>query len=142
MTTNNQTIVVPQRSGPGLLLRIVYFIVFGLWFSSVWAAIAWVLCITVIGLPFGLWMLNRLPQVTTLKAQQSDLVITRTGEHYSQTTRQRPFLVRALWFVVVGWWLSALWITLAWALCATVIGLLPGFWMLNRVPAVITLARD
>ncbi len=142
MTTNDSTIVVPQRSGPGLLLRIVYFIVFGLWFSGIWAAIAWVLCITVIGLPLGLWMLNRLPQVTTLKSQQSDLVITRTGEHYRQATRQRPFLVRTIWFVLVGWWLSAIWISAAWALCASVIGLIPGFWMLNRVPAIITLARD
>jgi uncharacterized membrane protein YccF (DUF307 family) len=137
-----QPIVVPQKTGPGLLLRIFYFVVFGLWFSGVWAAIAWFLCITVIGLPFGLWMLNRLPQVATLKPQRSDLVIAGDGRSYSQDVRQHPFLLRALYFVLVGWWLSALWIAAAWALCASVIGMVFGFWMLNRVPAVITLARS
>jgi uncharacterized membrane protein YccF (DUF307 family) len=41
----------------------------------------------------------------------------------------------------VGWWLSALWLTVAWALSASIIGLPFAFWMFNRVPAIITLAR-
>jgi uncharacterized membrane protein YccF (DUF307 family) len=140
MTTD--TIVIPQKHGPGFLLRAVYFVVFGLWFSGIWAAIAWFLCVTIIGLPFGLWMLNRLPQVATLKSQRSDLVITQSGKSYNVETRQQPFLLRAIYFVLIGWWLSALWIAAAWAMCASIIGLLPGFWMMNRVPAIITLARS
>jgi uncharacterized membrane protein YccF (DUF307 family) len=139
MTT--PTIIVPQTQGPGLLLRALYFIVLGLWLSGIWAAIAWFLCVTVIGLPLGLWMLNRLPQVATLRPQRSDLVITATGESYQVDLPQPPFLIRAAYFVLIGWWLSAIWISVAWALCASVIGLLPGFWMLNRVPALVTLAR-
>jgi uncharacterized membrane protein YccF (DUF307 family) len=136
-----QPIVVEQRSAPNLLLRLVYFVVFGLWFSGVWAALAWLLCVTIIGLPFGLWMLNRLPQVATLRPQRQDLVITSAGTVYTADMRQHPFLLRALYFVLVGWWLSALWIGVAWALCATVIGMIPGFWMLNRTPAIVSLAR-
>jgi uncharacterized membrane protein YccF (DUF307 family) len=139
MTTN--TIVIPQKQGPGFLLRAIYFIAFGLWFSGVWAAVAWFLCITIIGLPFGLWMLNRLPQIATLRPQRSDLVITTNGTSYEVGLRQLPLLVRAIYFVLIGWWLSAIWISVAWALCASIIGLLPGFWMLNRVPAMVTLAR-
>jgi hypothetical protein len=56
----SQTIVVPQRNGPGLLVRALYFILIGWWFSGIWAAVAWILCITIIGLPLGLYMLNRL----------------------------------------------------------------------------------
>lgn len=136
----NQPIVVEQRSGPNLLIRALYFIVFGLWFSSIWAAIAWVLCVTIIGLPLGLWMLNRLPQVVTLAPQRSDLVIAG-GRAYRTDVPQRPFLLRAVWFVLIGWWLSALWLALAWALCASVIGMVVAFWMFDRVPAIITLAR-
>lgn len=136
----NQPIVVEQRSGPNLLIRALYFIVFGLWFSSIWAAIAWVLCVTIIGLPLGLWMLNRLPQVVTLAPQRSDLVIAG-GRAYRTDVPQRPFLLRAVWFVLIGWWLSALWLTVAWALCASVIGMVVAFWMFDRVPAIITLAR-
>lgn len=136
----NQPIVVEQRSGPNLLIRALYFIVFGLWFSSIWAAIAWVLCVTIIGLPLGLWMLNRLPQVVTLAPQRSDLVIAG-GRAYRTDVPQRPFLLRAVWFVLIGWWLSALWLTVAWMLCASIIGMVVAFWMFDRVPAIITLAR-
>jgi uncharacterized membrane protein YccF (DUF307 family) len=136
----HQPIVIEQRSGPNLLIRALYFIVFGLWFSGIWAAIAWVLCVTIIGLPLGLWMLNRLPQVVTLAPQRSDLVIAY-GRAYYADAPQRPFLLRAVWFVLVGWWLSALWLALAWALCASVIGMVVAFWMFDRVPAIITLAR-
>lgn len=135
------TTVVRQEQGVNLLLRAIYFLVFGLWFSAIWASVAWVLCVTIIGLPLGLWMLNRLPQVTTLRPQRGDLVVHPSGEVYRKHIVQRPFIVRALWFVLVGWWLSALWLAVAWALSAVIIGLPISFWMFDRVPAIITLAR-
>lgn len=133
--------VIRERQGANLLLRALYFIVFGLWFSSIWAAVAWVLCVTIIGLPFGLWMLNRLPQVTTLKPESSDLVVLTDGRYYRRDVPQAPFLLRALYFLLIGWWFSALWLTVAWALCASIIGMPFGFWMFNRVPAVVALTR-
>ena len=136
-----QTIVVPQRSGPGLLIRALYFVLIGWWLSGIWAVIAWLLSVTIIGLPFGLYMLNRLPQVVTLRPNQSNLVVTESGRAVEVPVRQRPFLIRAIYFVLVGWWLSAIWIALAWALNASIVGMVIGFWMFNRVPAMITLAR-
>lgn len=133
--------VVVRQSSPGLLVRALYFFLFGLWFSGIWAVVAWFLCITIIGLPFGLWMLNRLPQVTTLKPSSNEFVIHHTGQVVQLNTPQLPFILRALYFLVIGWWFSALWISIAWALCASVIGMVFGFWMFDRVPAVITLAR-
>ena len=133
--------VIVRQSGPGLLVRALYFILFGLWFSGIWAVVAWVLCVTIIGLPFGLYMLNRLPQVVTLKPRRSDLVLTTTGRLIERDLPQAPFLLRAIYFVLIGWWLSALWIAIAWALNASIIGMVIGFWMFNRVPAIVTLAR-
>jgi uncharacterized membrane protein YccF (DUF307 family) len=137
----SQTIVVPQRNGPGLLVRALYFILFGWWFSAVWAVLAWILCLTIIGLPVGLYMLNRLPQVVTLKPSRSDLVLTTTGRVIERDVRQVPFLLRAVYFVLFGWWLSAIWLAIAWALNVSIIGMVIGFWMFDRVPALITLAR-
>jgi uncharacterized membrane protein YccF (DUF307 family) len=132
---------VTQERGAGLLLRAVYFIFFGLWLSGLWAAIAWVLCVTVIGLPFGLWMLNRLPQVTTLAPQRTSLVVDGAGRVYTSEVPQVNFLLRAIYFVLIGWWFSALWLGMAWALCTIIIGMPIGFWMFDRVPAIITLRR-
>jgi uncharacterized membrane protein YccF (DUF307 family) len=86
-------------------------------------------------------MLNRLPQVTTLRPQQSELRVSASGQVLQTSVPQHPFLLRALWFVLIGWWLSALWLAAAWALCTVIIGLPFGFWMFDRVPAVITLGR-
>ena len=49
------------------------------------------------------------------------------------------FLVRAFWFVCVGWWLSAVTILAGYALVATVILLPLGLWFLHRVPQAQTL---
>jgi uncharacterized membrane protein YccF (DUF307 family) len=48
-------------------------------------------------------------------------------------------LIRAIWFIFVGWWLSGLAIAAAWFCAATIIGL-PATWMLvNRLGAIQTL---
>lgn len=133
--------VITQRYGPGLLIRALYFLVFGLWFSGIWAAIAWILCVTIIGLPLGLWMLDKLPQVTTLRPQRNDLIITTSGQTYERSIEQFPFPIRAIYFILFGWWFSALWILGAWSLGSIIIGLPISFWMLDRVPGVMTLAR-
>lgn len=136
------TTVIRQEQGANLLLRAVYFLVFGLWFSAIWAGVAWLLSVTVIGLPLGLWMLNRLPQVTTLRSQRGDLYISAGGVVYRADIPQRPVIVRAVWFVLVGWWLSALWLAVAWALCTVIVGMPVGFWMFDQVSGVVTLGRS
>jgi uncharacterized membrane protein YccF (DUF307 family) len=138
MTT---TPVVQQHGLLWLVLRIVYFIVFGLWFSGIWAAIAWIFSVTIIGLPVGLWMLNRLPQVSTLQPARQNVVFTESGRAYLNDLRQHNFLLRALYFVLIGWWFSLVWLTLAWLLSASIIGLPIAFWMINRTPGVMTLAN-
>ena len=117
------------------------FVLFGWWFSAIWAVVAWVLCVTIIGLPLGLFMLNRMPQVATLKPARTNLLVTPAGELVHLDVPQVPFLLRAIYFVLIGWWLSAIWLAVAWALHVTIIGMLVGFWMFNRVPAVVSLAR-
>lgn len=64
VNTNNNNASVEgflraERKSPALILRILYFIVFGWWVGPLWLAAAFFLCITVIGLPIGLLMLRR-----------------------------------------------------------------------------------
>jgi uncharacterized membrane protein YccF (DUF307 family) len=59
---------VPEdgRDQRSMVVRIAYFLVVGWWFSFVWANVAAFLSATVVGLPVGFWMFNRLPYVTSL----------------------------------------------------------------------------
>lgn len=144
MTTSS--IQIEPEKGPGFLIRALYFIFVGLWLGGVWTAIAWVLIVTIIGLPLGLLMLNRLPQVMTLKPMRNNRYLVQVDgrwETRSVNKDQPSFLARALYFILIGWWFSALWLAFAWAISGITLGLgLPlAFWMFDRVPAVTTLSR-
>jgi uncharacterized membrane protein YccF (DUF307 family) len=48
---------------------------------------------------------------------------------------------RALWFICVGWWLGAIWMSIAYFLCLIIIGLPLGIMMFNRIGGVMTLLK-
>ena len=49
--------------------------------------------------------------------------------------------MRGVWFIFIGWWLGAIYLTVAWSLCVIIIGLPVGLWLMNRVGGVMTLLR-
>jgi len=107
--------------------------------------VAWFLNATIIGLPLGVWMLNRVPQVLTLRPAKQVVVMDHADKDQVRirTTglSQYPWPLRLVYFVLIGWWLSFLWSNVAWVICATVIGLPLGIWMFNRLPMLTTLMR-
>lgn len=127
------------------ILRVLWFFLIGWHIAFWWIGIAWLLNLTIIGMPLGLWMLNRVPLVLTLRTQRTYSVTeTREGggvEWHTQGVPQPPFLLRAIYFVLIGWWFSLIWALLGWLLCVTIIGLPVGVLMLNRLPGVTTLMR-
>jgi uncharacterized membrane protein YccF (DUF307 family) len=114
-------------------IRALWFVFVGLWAGQIWLLLAWLLNMTLIGLPLGMWMLNQLPQVMTLRQQ-------RRGLHLPTRRNSLPFLARAIYFVLVGWWLGLLWVELAWLASALIIGLPLGFLMFEGAATVATLA--
>lgn len=130
----------PVREFP-FLLRALWFFLIGWELALVWIAIAWLLNITIVLLPIGVWMLDRVPQVLTLKAQGGSYLTDKAGELHYEPQKQIFFLFRALYFLVIGWWASLLWALVGYLLCLTIIGLPVGVLMLNRLPFVTTLHR-
>jgi uncharacterized membrane protein YccF (DUF307 family) len=144
MSTNvtGSKIRQPVREIP-FILRVIYFFVLGWELTGVWILIAWALNVTIIGLPLGLWMIDRVPQVLTLKARPGAYVTNlEDGSTRFESAGQPFFLFRAIYFVLIGWWFSLLWAALAWVLCATIIGLPLGVPMLNALPFVTTLHHN
>ncbi len=140
-------VVAGQNGGPSLLVRALWFLFIGLWLGPLWITVAWLLLVTIIGLPLGLLMINRIPQVMTLKPVRTrTTVAVHNGVMVVSQARplQYPFLARALYFLVVGWWASLVWLVLTYAIIVATLGLgLPlAFWMCDQVPAITTLARQ
>jgi len=139
-------VMMQQDNGPNLLVRALWFLFIGLWLGALSTVLAWLLNLTIIGLPLGLMILNRLPRIMTLKPISLHLQVSvQNGVTIIQQARpmQRPLAVRALYFLLIGCWGSALWLLAAWLLVGATLGLgLPlAFWMFDRVPFVTTLAR-
>jgi len=59
----------------------------------------------------------------------------------NQPTQQHSFLIRALWYVFIGIWLSALLISVAYVLIVTIILSPLGAKLLNYVPQALTLRK-
>jgi uncharacterized membrane protein YccF (DUF307 family) len=132
--------------GPGCLIQLLWFVFIGCWAEPIWVSVAWVFLVSIIGIPVGVWMLHRVPLVVALRdPREVRYRLRQMGKGawvYEATgARQHPFLLRAIYFVLIGWWFSALWMALASFVCYTIIGLPIGIWMFDVVPALVSLQR-
>lgn len=141
----NTIVVSPQKSGPGCLLQILWFIFIGWWAGQLWIGIAWLLMLTVVGIPLAVMMMNKVPQVIALRGESTTLTVTSVGGETVVSAAQVPqhnIILRAIYFLLIGWWLSAIWMELAYIICLTIIGLPIGFWMFDKVPTLVSLRRS
>lgn len=122
---------VTQRS---LLVRALWFLAIGWWATPIVINFAWLLTVTVVLAPIGIKLINLVPTVLTLAEP-------RTFTNPELARGQHSLVVRALYFVVIGWWLSFFWANLAALLAVTIIGLPIAIWMINRLPFVTSLYR-
>ncbi|NHN59227.1 MULTISPECIES: YccF domain-containing protein [Halorussus] len=133
MATQNQQHGTRERS---LVVRAAWYVFVGWWATGLWLSVAWLLNLSVVGLPLGIKMINKVPKVLTLKAEaNSGLVDRRAGSD------QPSLVVRAAYFVFVGWWASGVWMGAAYLVSLTVVGLPLAIVMYNKLPYVTSLYR-
>lgn len=128
-------LTINMTSSGNLVLRAVWFFFIGWWLGLLWSLCAWLFNLTLIGLPIGLMMLSATPTVTTLQQRPRQLYGRPVGP-------QHPLALRAIWFALVGWWASLIWLLVAWGLSLTLVLMPISFWMWNRIPTVTTLAAE
>jgi len=128
---------VEQRS---LLVRAVWFLLIGWWATGIWLAVAWLLNVTIILLPLGIKMINKVPLVVSLK-NPTETLVADSASIRRRKTPQRNLLVRGLWFLLIGWWLSAIWMGVAYLFTLSILGLPIAVWMYDRLPWIVSLYR-
>ncbi|MBI3749240.1 MAG: YccF domain-containing protein [Chloroflexi bacterium] len=135
--------MISHRDGPNLLVRAVWWLLIGWWASGIAVAIAWFALITIIGIPLGIWLINRLPSVLTLRPRTKTWTLGEDANGRKVITeagrRQAAWYWRGHWFVLVGWWASAIWMGLAWLIQLTIVGIPIALLMFNRTPFVASL---
>lgn len=116
-----------------LPVRVLWFVFIGWWATPIVVNLAVFFFMTVVGIPVGILLVNNVPRVLILQP-------TREFDPDADDA-QYSLVVRAVYFVFVGWWLGFLWGNLASLLAVTIIGLPVAIWMLNRLPFVVSLYK-
>lgn len=138
------TLFLETKSGPGLLVRAIWFVFVGWWLTGIMSLIAWFAMVTIVGLPLGIYLINRIPTFITLRPRTRQVSaimedgLLRVTEHKRS---QQPWYIRFAWFLLVGWWASAIVMGIAWLLCVLILTLPLGLMLYNRVPFVASLYR-
>jgi uncharacterized membrane protein YccF (DUF307 family) len=116
------------------ILNIIWLVLSGLWLCLAYFAAGLLLCVTIIGIPFG-------------------IAAFRIGVYalwpFGYTTVERrdagaPSLVgNVLWLILAGWWLALAHIATGVALCLTIIGIPFGIANFKLIPvSLVPLGRE
>lgn len=130
-----------KPAGPGCLVRGVYFIFIGWWLGALATTVAWLLNVTIIGLPLGLAIINHLGTIITLQPRSQTVSVAGNTVTVAGA-RQHGFVLRAIYFLLIGWWLSGLWMAAAYLALISIVLIPLAFWMYNRTAAITTLHRN
>lgn len=118
-----------------IIVRAVWFVFIGIWLAPLALLLAWLLNVTIVGLPLGIKIINRAPYIASLKESGTDV------ELHPEQRDQHPIVVRAVYFVLVGWWLSLAWTAAAAAFTVSIIGYPIAAWFFRTLPLVTSLYR-
>jgi uncharacterized membrane protein YccF (DUF307 family) len=144
--TVNQNVNVSikqEDTSPSIIVRGVYFLLFGWWASGVWLGIAWILNLTIVGMPLGIKMINFVPKIVSLKDPkiETERTVDVDGNVTIKqgTSEQYSLPLRTAYFLLIGWWASGVWMFFAWLASITIIGLPLAVWMYDRLPFIVSL---
>lgn len=123
----------PHDDSPSLAVRAVWFLLVGWWATGIWLGVAWFLNVTIIGLPLGIKMINATPKVLSLKERE---FVDREGNPEEQ---RYGLAVRGIYFLLVGWWASGIWMSVAYVFTVSIVGIPVAVMMYNKLPFFVSL---
>ena len=139
------TQVLEMKTGPHILVRAVWYILIGWWVTGIGMVLAYLAALTILGLPLSFWLVNRIPTMLTLRPRREQYLLVAGADGVTRmkkmATQQTNVFVRIGYFILVGWWLSAIAMAVAYVLMLTVIGIPLGMMVVNRLPFAFTLHR-
>lgn len=137
-------VVVNTPQQPSLLVQGMWFLFVGWWASQLAILTAYLFILSIIGMPVGVMILNRLPAIVALRGPKKELTVRQvngTTVISHEQRQQRNFWIRAGYFLLFGWWLGLLLVEISWLFMLTIIGLPVAVPIYDYVPKVVSLRR-
>jgi uncharacterized membrane protein YccF (DUF307 family) len=121
-----QNVVFPARA--------VWFVVAGSWLSFFWVLATWVMLCLFVFQTQASRMITMIPNVLTLRTAadppRSIVPVSRAGLPSGDGSG------RLLYMIFFGWWVSLVWMLLAWSISLTVIGIPISYRMYSVAPTI------
>jgi uncharacterized membrane protein YccF (DUF307 family) len=133
-----------RTKGVPFLLRVIWFILVGWWLGAIFIAAGYLFTGLLITIPLGWWFLNRIGRAMTLMPATTEvLTVSDSGgsEVLVREPRQVFWPLRVVYTFLIGLWIGAIWLMVAYILCVSIIFMPLGLWMINRAPTVLTLEQ-
>lgn len=127
-----------MSDSPSLLIRAIWFIFVGWWITGIVLSVAWLLNVTIVGLPLGIKLINKAPYTLSLKRLESndefDITVGSSG-------KSPNILVRGAYFLLIGWWASGILMAVAYLVSLTIVGLPLAIKLFNYLPYIVSLKK-
>jgi uncharacterized membrane protein YccF (DUF307 family) len=112
----------PVMSPVSLLLNLLWIVFGGLWMAAGWMIAAFIMAITIIGLPWTRAAFN-IGVYTLLPFGQKAVPRAEYYGHHDLGTGPLGFLGNVLWLILAGWWLALAHLITALMLAITIVGI-------------------
>jgi len=133
-----------EKHGAPFLLRVLWFLLVGWWLGAIFIGLGYVFTGLLITLPLGFWFLNRIGRAMTLMPMTTEVIVASSASGSDVLVQRRAQVfwpLRIVYMLLAGLWLGGIWLTVAYALCISIVFMPVGLWMINRAPLLITLER-
>jgi uncharacterized membrane protein YccF (DUF307 family) len=112
----------PVMSPVSLLLNLLWIVFGGLWMAAGWMIAAFIMAITIIGLPWTRAAFN-IGVYTLLPFRQKAVPRAEYYGRHDLGTGPLGFLGNVLWLILAGWWLALAHLFTALMLAITIVGI-------------------
>lgn len=131
------------KQGHSFVVRALWFVFIGWWLSAFFITAGYLFTLSIVLFPVGLWFLNRVPQAQTLRARTREFTTEFRDNAivFTEGNKKQIAWYLRLLYLPVGLALGFVWLTLAWVVSLTIIGLPVSIMMIDRAPTVITLQQ-
>jgi len=111
-----------------IVLNVIWLIFAGIWLTIAWLIAGLLLCVTIIGIPFGIQAF-KIAGYVIWPFGRAVVIDADAGA--------ASCIGNVLWLILAGWWLALLCVVFGALLCVTIIGIPLGVGVFKLIPIVI-----